>query len=108
MILLTVFGTISFGYFASGLYEMFPKVFYLPSAFPYMDSFVLAISIVATYLMVQKKVECWIAWILADVVATYLYFTKGILLVGIEYFFFCLIAAYGFWKWGRDEKSYVQ
>lgn len=108
MILLTVFGTISFGYFASGLHEMFPKVFYLPSAFPYMDSFVLAISIVATYLMVQKKVECWIAWILADVVATYLYFTKGILLVGIEYFFFCLIAAYGFWKWGRDEKSYVQ
>lgn len=108
MILLTLFGTISFGYVASGLHEMFPRIFYLPSAFPYMDSFVLAISIVATYLMVQKKVECWIAWILADVVATYLYFTKGILLVGIEYFVFCLIAAYGFWKWRRDEKSYVQ
>ena len=108
MILLTLIGTISFGYFASGLHEMFPKVFSLPSAFPYMDSFVLAMSIVATYLMVQKKVECWIAWILTDVVATYLYFSKGIMLVGIEYFVFCIIAAYGFWTWRREEKSYAQ
>jgi nicotinamide mononucleotide transporter len=102
LLVITLVTTGAFGYFASSLHELAPALFPLPSAFPYADSFVLTISIAATYLMVQKKVECWAAWILADVVATYLYFSKGILFVGIEYAVFCLIAAYGLWQW-RNE-----
>jgi nicotinamide mononucleotide transporter len=105
MLLVTVVATAAFGSFASSLHELMPVIFPRPSAFPYADSFVLTISIAATYLMVQKKVECWAAWILADVVATYLYFSKGILFVGIEYFVFCLIAAYGLWQWRREAKQ---
>lgn len=102
---LTLFGTLLFGSFASNLHGLFPKVFSMPSAYPYWDSFVAVISITATYLMVQKKVECWIAWILADIIATYLYFSKGILFLSLEYFAFCLIAAFGFWKWQKDSKN---
>lgn len=105
MLLVTLVATTAFGYFASSLHELAPALFPLPSAFPYADSFVLTISIAATYLMVQKKVECWAAWILADVVATFLYFSKGILFVGIEYFVFCLIAAYGLWQWRREARQ---
>lgn len=101
---LTLIGTILFGAFANNLHTIFPKVFSMPSAYPYWDSFVAVVSITATYLMVQKKVECWIAWILADVIATYLYFAKGILFLSLEYFVFCLIAAFGFWKWQQDSK----
>ena len=75
---------------------------------PYLDSFVTVVSIIATYLMVQKKIECWLAWLLADVVATYLYLTKGIVLVGLEYFAFCLIAAFGFWRWRAEFKTYIR
>lgn len=107
MLLATLAATVAFGYFASSLHELAPVLFPQPSAFPYADSFVLTISIAATYLMVQKKVECWAAWILADVVATYLYFSKGILFVGIEYFVFCLIAAYGLWQWQREARQRV-
>lgn len=99
-----IVATAGFGLFASRLHDMAPSVFPLPSAFPYLDSFVLTTSIGATYLMVEKKVECWAAWILADLVATYLYFSKGILLVGLEYFVFCLIASYGLWQWSREAK----
>jgi nicotinamide mononucleotide transporter len=99
-------GTYAAGTFASNLHEFFPKLFNLPSAFPYMDSFVTVVSIAATYLMVQKKVECWLAWIMADVMATYLYFAKGILFVGVEYFVFCLIALFGFFRWRAEYKSY--
>lgn len=105
---ITMTGTVAFGSFAGNLSELFPKIFSLPSAFPYLDSFVTVVSIIATYLMVQKKIECWLAWLLADVVATYLYFTKGIVLVGLEYFAFCLIAAFGFWRWRAEFKTYVQ
>lgn len=100
----TLTGTTAFGYFASNLHEWMPGLFPLPSAFPFLDSFVLTSSIAATYLMVEKKVECWAMWILTDSMATYLYFSKNILFVGVEYFVFCLIAIYGLWTWQREAK----
>jgi nicotinamide mononucleotide transporter len=101
-----ILGTILMGAFASRLHELFPIVFNQPSAFPYLDSFVTVMSIVATYLMIQKKVECWMIWIVVDVVATGLYFAKGIKFVGIEYLLFCFLAAFGLWKWMKEYKSY--
>jgi len=55
--------------------------------------------------MVQKKLECWLVWILVDTVACGLYFSKGILFVGIEYVVFCFIAAFGFWYWLKEFKT---
>ncbi len=103
-----IVGTFLFGNFASRLHEIFPVIFSKPSAFPYLDSFVTVMSIVATYLMIQKKVECWILWIVIDALATYLYFSKGIKFVGVEYFVFCFIAAYGLWNWIKEERYYHQ
>ncbi len=99
-------GTFLFGSLAKNLHSFFPVLFSQPSAFPFADSFVTVMSIVATYLMVQKKMECWLVWILVDAVACYLYFSKGIMLVGIEYVVFCFIAAFGFWHWWKEYKAY--
>jgi nicotinamide mononucleotide transporter len=101
-------GTIAFGSMAKNLHEYFPSVFNKPSAFPYLDSFVTITSIGATYLMVQKKAECWAVWILTDSIATYLYLAKGIKFVGIEYVAFCFIAAFGLLKWIKDYRTYQQ
>lgn len=101
-----VVGTFIFGMLAKNLHEFFPVLFNMPSAFPYMDSFVTIMSIVATYLMVQKKVECWAVWILVDAVACSLYFVKGIKFVGIEYLIFCFIAGFGLWNWIKESRSY--
>lgn len=101
-------GTILMGTFAGKLHLLLPSVFSLPSAFPYADSFVTVMSIVATYLLVQKKAECWLVWLVVDAVATYMYFMKGIKFVGIEYLVFCFIAAYGFYSWYREFKSYTR
>lgn len=95
------------GSMASRLHEWFPVLFSKPSAFPYLDSFVTVMSIITTFLMIQKKVESWILWILIDIVATYMYFAKGIKFVGFEYLVFCFIAAYGLWNWMREYKSYT-
>lgn len=100
--LIGITGTVLFGQLAKNLNSLLPLVFSQPSAFPYADSFVTIMSIVATYLMVQKKVECWIVWIIVDAVACSLYFSKGILFVGIEYVAFCFIAAFGFYQWRKN------
>lgn len=99
-------GTFVMGSFSQRLHMLFPTVFSLPSAFPYADSFVTVMSIVATYLLVQKKAEAWLVWLVVDAVATYMYFMKGIKFVGIEYLTFCFIAAYGFYKWWKEFKQY--
>ena len=99
-------GTTVAGLFAKNLSLFSPILFNKPSAFPYADSFVTVMSIIATYLMVQKKMECWLVWIAVDVVASYLYFSKDIKFVGVEYVLFCFIAAFGFWNWRNEYKSY--
>jgi nicotinamide mononucleotide transporter len=104
--LLGLAGTFLSGTMASRIHDWFPSIFPLPSAFPYADSFVLIMSIVATFLMIQKKIESWVIWIVVDVVATIMYFMKGIKFVGIEYLIFCFIAAYGLWNWIREYRSY--
>ncbi|MBI1770136.1 MAG: nicotinamide mononucleotide transporter [Bacteroidetes bacterium] len=100
-----VVGTFVFGMLAKNLHEFFPMLFHKPSAFPYADSFVTVMSIVATYLMVQKKVECWAVWILVDAIACYLYFAKEIKFVGIEYLIFCFIAGFGLWNWTEEARD---
>jgi nicotinamide mononucleotide transporter len=100
-------GTFLFGASASRLHEWLPTVFSLPSAFPYLDSFITVMSIIATFLMIEKKVESWILWILVDVVATYLYLSKELILFGIEFGAFCFLAAFGLWNWVREYRSYA-
>jgi nicotinamide mononucleotide transporter len=104
IVLIGVLGTYVFGTFAKNLHEFFPAIFSLPSAFPYADSFVTVMSIVTTFLMIEKKIECWIIWIIVDVIATYLYFAKGIKFVGIEYLIFCFLALFGLLNWMREYK----
>lgn len=99
-------GTFILGKFASNLHHWFPAVFALPSAYPYIDSFITVMSIVTTFYMIQKKIECWVIWIIVDVVATYLYFIKGVKFYSVEYFIFTLIASFGLWHWIREYKSY--
>lgn len=99
-------GTVLIGFFASRLHELFPVVFTKPSASPFVDSFITVMSIVTTFYMIQKKIECWIIWIIIDVIATYLYFVRDIKLYSLLYFILTLLAAYGLWHWMKEYKSY--
>jgi len=101
-------GTLFFGYLASNLHQWFPALFSLPSSFPYADSFILTMSIMTTYLMIQKKIECWAFWIIIDVVATVLYFVKGAKFYSMEYGILTLLAAWGLWNWVREFRSYAK
>lgn len=101
-----VVATLLLGTFASNLHTWFPVLFNQPSAFPYLDSFTTVMSIVGTFLMIDKRVECWYVWLGVDVISTYIYFVKDVKLVGAEYLAFCFIAISGIWNWTREYRSY--
>jgi nicotinamide mononucleotide transporter len=94
-------GTGLLGYFASRLHDWLPLLFSQPSTFPYIDSFILVASVVATFGLVHKKIETWYLWLLVDVVATGLYFMKNIKFYSLLYGLFCVIALGGAITWTK-------
>ena len=102
-----IVGTFLFGALADNIHTIFPRVFPEPSAFPYLDSFITVMSIITTFLVINKKIESWVFWILIDIIATYMYYAKGIKFVALEFLIFCFIAAFGLWNWIREHRSYA-
>lgn len=99
-------GTVGLGLFATRLHEWFPLVFNLPSAAPFQDSFITVVSILAQYYMMHKKLECWVMWLMVDILAAYVYFSRDLVVAGGLYFIFCWLAVYALWNWSKEHKSY--
>jgi nicotinamide mononucleotide transporter len=103
--IICILSTILLGTFSSHLHTLFPTVFSLPSSYPYIDSFTSVLSILATFLLMKKKLEAWIVWLVVDIILTVLYTFKNIQFVAIEYFIFCIIAIYGTINWLKIYKK---
>lgn len=99
-------GTVLFGVFARNLHQILPAVFSAPSAMPFVDSFIAVMSVIVTFYMIQKKIECWIMWLIIDIVATWVYFIRDIRFTSMLYLIFCLIAAYALYNWIREYRNY--
>jgi nicotinamide mononucleotide transporter len=96
--------TFLLGTFSKNLHQIFPSLFSLPSAFPYIDSFTTVMSIVATFMLMKKKVEAWWMWLAIDIISTYMYYVKDVKLYSLLYLGFCVIAAFGALEWTRKWK----
>ena len=101
-----VLGTSLMGTFAGKLHHLIPQLFTLPSAYPYLDSFVTVMSIIGTFYAINKKIESWLVWLPVDAVAAYLYFMRDIWLYAVLYLVFLLIAAFALFNWWREYRSY--
>lgn len=93
------------GFIISRLHTWWPDIFEHPAAYPYTDSLVAVLSVIANILLAKRIWENWLLWVLVDVVATIIYFQKGVKFLGIEYFILLIIATLGLIKW---VKTYQQ
>jgi nicotinamide mononucleotide transporter len=71
------------------------------AAAPYADGFVAMASLMATYLMAKKVVECWWYWIAVDVVAVGVYLYKHLYPTTILYAVFLVLAIIGYVAWRK-------
>lgn len=94
-------GTLVSGFLFKSIHLYLPAYFKLPAAYPFMDSFVMVSSIVATVLLAKKKIETWYLWIAVDVVCVFLYSKKGIYFLSLEYFIFLGLVFYGLYHWRK-------
>lgn len=95
-------GTLISGFLFTKIHLFFPSYFKIQAAYPFIDSFVMVASIVASGLLAKKKIENWYLWIAVDLVCVGLYFKKGIYFLSLEYFVFLGLASYGLYHWRKQ------
>lgn len=74
-------------------------------AMAWADSVILAGTILAQFLLDNKKLENWIVWAVVNVFAIYTYSASGLPLVAFQYVFFLLNTVYGFVIWRRSKRA---
>ena len=71
------------------------------ASFPFVDSIILAFSILAHLLLMGRILESWYFWILVDSVAVPLYFAKGLYLTSGVYSLILINAIMGLLRWKK-------
>lgn len=89
-------GTLFYGYMLHG---------WTDASLPFIDSSVLAFSIAAQLLLMRRRLETWIFWIIVDIVSVPLFFYKGLYLTSAVYSVFLVNAFYGLWSWHKIWKN---
>ncbi|MCL2894696.1 nicotinamide riboside transporter PnuC [Brenneria tiliae] len=82
---------------ALGLGAQMPEL--QPDAFPFWDSTMMVLSIVAMILMTRKYVENWLLWVVIDVISVVIFAYQGVYAMAVEYAILTLIALNGSWLW---------
>jgi len=75
---------------------------YTQAASTYLDAFATVFSIINTFILVRKKIENWIYWIIIDILMAYLFFIRG------AYFFsglnvlYVILSVDGYYRWKKS------
>ncbi|WP_143304844.1 nicotinamide riboside transporter PnuC [Chitinophaga vietnamensis] len=93
------------GWIISQLHIWWPRTFERPAAYPYTDSLVAVLSVIANILLAKRIWENWLLWVTVDAVATVIYFQKGVKFLGMEYFILFIIAMMGLIHWIKTWQS---
>lgn len=72
---------------------------------PYLDSAVLALSVIAQCLLMRRKVETWPFWLAVNSLSIALFASRGLLLTAALYAAYWLNAWYGWWRWQKERTA---
>jgi len=75
---------------------------------PFPDAALLALSVVAQFLLMRRKLETWLGWFLANSIAIPLYASRELWLTALFYALFWFNAPLGFFRWRRELRAAVR
>ncbi len=70
-----------------------------------LDSAILIGTVLAQFLLDNKKLQNWLVWAVVNIIAIYVYATAGLYLVAFQYVLFLLNAGYGYYSWKGTMKN---
>ena len=94
-----------FSWAIANLHIWLPSFFPEATTYPALDGFTTVASFVAMILMAHKKIECWVYWIVVDVIAVWLYYVKGVYFISLLYLIFLGLASFGLLNWLKQMQQ---
>jgi nicotinamide mononucleotide transporter len=82
-----------------------PNLFPVPADLPGLDATTTIMSFAAQLLMMRRRLESWILWIIVDIIAIGLYWYKDVPFVALLYVIFLINAIYGFMAWRKAMRE---
>ena len=76
-----------------------------PDAFPFWDSCMMVLSIVAMILMTRKYVENWLLWVVINVISVVIFALQGVWAMSLEYMILTGIALNGTRMWINSARQ---
>ncbi|NNF33737.1 MAG: nicotinamide mononucleotide transporter [Saprospiraceae bacterium] len=73
----------------------------LETALPYLDAVTTALAIITTIMLVLRKLENWLYWIVIDLVYIYIFIRQGAPLLAGVMGLYGFLAIYGYIEWRR-------
>jgi len=80
----------------------FVLVRFTDSPVPYWDALTTALSIVATWMLAQKKIEHWLLWVLVDAISIGLFIVKELYPTTLLFWVYTVLAIYGYFEWRKE------
>jgi len=68
---------------------------------PFLDSFILAFSVLAQFLLIGRRLENWWCWLLVNTIAVPLYAVRGLRLTALLYAIYWVNAAVSLRRWNK-------
>jgi len=78
---------------------------YSETSFPYIDTFISILSVVATYYLSKKSLENWFMWMFVDIVSIPVHVGKGLYYYSVMDFILLLICIKGYKKWKKELQA---
>ncbi len=75
------------------------------AALPYWDNTTTMLSLAAMWLSTRKRLENWVLWFVVDVIATGVYYYKGLYFYAVLYFVYCGLAVQGWLSWRASMRA---
>ena len=72
---------------------------YTDANLPWLDAALTGFSLVAQYWMAQKRLQCWLLWIVLDIIYVGMFITAELYLTAVLYMAFTALAVYGWLEW---------
>jgi len=89
------------------LVTLSPILHYQPAAYPYLDSFCTACSLVAQVFLARKILENWLIWIFVDIIYVGVYIFKHLDATAVMYAIYVPIALLGYLDWKKEYKKQI-
>lgn len=86
-------GGLALGYFFSSV---------MTAAATYPDAITTVFSVITTFLLIDRRLENWLYWIVIDAVYVWIYFGQGAVLFSFMMVINIAVAAYGYYNWRRE------